>query len=60
MSKFIVRCVVGGTGITLAPPARNPYVAVDKAMRDPIGRKASCFVVFERKTGTQVYVAVNR
>lgn len=60
MTKYIVRCITSGTGVNLAVSARNPHVAVDKAFRNRLGRKAACYVVVERKSGNPVHTAVNK
>lgn len=60
MTRYVVQCVFGGTKTSIPASGHNPHVAVDKAKKSKIGRRASAFVVFERKTGNVVHAAVNR
>lgn len=60
MSKYIVRCIFNGTGINLPISARNCDRAIDKARRCRLGKGASAYIVFDRKTGSMATVAVNR
>lgn len=59
MTKFIVRCLAHGTHLDLALPGRNPDRAIWAAERHPIGRKASAYIVYERKTMNPVKTAVH-
>lgn len=60
MSRFIVRALANGTKIDLAPSARNAEIALDRAMKSSLAKKANAFVVFERATMTPVLTGVRR
>lgn len=59
MTRYIVRCLANGTHLDLACPGRTPDRAIWKAQKDRMGRKASAYVVYDRK-GHLVKVATNR
>lgn len=60
MTKYIVTAFVGNGKIDLAAPGRNPQRAVHNAQRDSVGRRASAFIVYERKTKNVVFATTVR
>ena len=59
MTKFVVRAITGGTGVTLAVSGKSAQVALDRAKASKLWRKASAFLVFERSTGNVVLTGTN-
>jgi hypothetical protein len=51
MTNFVVKATWSGTSKTIAIPARNAAIALDKARTHRECKGASCFVVYYRKLG---------
>jgi hypothetical protein len=49
-SRYVVRAVFNGTNLSIPVSARNPQVAAAKAAVNRLTRKASAYLVFERRT----------
>lgn len=60
MSKYIVRAFANGTKIDLAPSARNPQTALDRAMNSRIAQAADAFLVYERSTNSVVLTGMRK
>lgn len=59
MTKYVVRCVFGGTSLTFPAAGRTPQKAVAKIETKRAAKDASVFLVFERKTGNVVHTQLN-